>query len=97
MANNNNNDEDTYRSIQHVQLKREQDGSVEGVSIQIEQSHNNDGITERRRTCMQACGVRRRTTVLPPRPPPSPSNPDRSSDGQSWLYYRTHSTPTFTQ
>lgn len=94
---NPNDNEDTYQSIQHVQLKREQDGSLQGVSIQIEQSHNNDGTTERRRTCMQACGVRRRTTLLPPRPPPSPSSTDRSSDGQSWMHYRTNSTPSFTQ
>jgi hypothetical protein len=85
--------------VQHVQLKREQDGSLEGVAIQIEQSHNNDGIVERRRTCMQACGVRRRTVVLPPRPPSSPassSSADRSSNDQPWVYYRTNSTPSFT-
>ncbi len=95
--NNNNDNNDTYRSVQHVQLKREQDGSLEGVAIQIEQSHNTDGMIERRRTCVQACGVRRRTTVLPPQPSSSSSNTDRSSNDQPWLYSRTNSTPSFTQ
>lgn len=55
---------------------------------------------ERRRTCMQACGVRRRATMLPPKSTPSSSsssNTERSSNGQPWTYFRTHSTPTFTQ
>ncbi len=93
--NNNNDNEDTYRSVQHVQMKCEQDGSLEGVAIQIEQSHKTDGMIERRRTCMQACGVRRRSTLLPPRCPSS--NTERSSNDRPWLYYRTHSTPSFTQ
>ena len=41
-----------------------EDGTLEGVAIQIEQSHSNDGMIDRRRTCVQACGVRRRTTVF---------------------------------
>ncbi|CAF0760369.1 unnamed protein product [Rotaria sp. Silwood1] len=96
--NSNNDNEDTYRSVQHVQLKREQDGSLEGIAIQIEQSYNTDGMIDRRRTCMQACGVRRRTTILPPRSPSSStSNTDRFSYDQPWLYYRANSTPSFTQ
>ena len=95
---NNNDNEDSYRSIQHVQLKQEEDGSLEGVAIQIEQSHKTDGMIERRRTCVQACGVRRRTTNLPPRPPSSSSTTtDQSFNDHPWLYYRTHSTPSFTQ
>lgn len=93
--NNDDDDDDTYRSIQHVQLKREQDGSVEGIAIQIEQSHNTDGFVERRRTCMQACGVRRRTTILPPESSSS-SNTNRFAYDQPWLHYRTNSTPSFT-
>ena len=105
--NNNNDNEESYRSVQHVQLKRDEDGSLEGVAIQIEQSHKNDGMIERRRTCMQACGVRRRTTMLPPRSPSSASsssktpppttNTDRSSNDQSWLTYRPHSMTSSTQ
>ncbi|CAF2534207.1 unnamed protein product [Rotaria sp. Silwood2] len=98
--NSNNDDDDTYRSVQHVQLKREQDGSLEGIAIQIEQSHNTDGMIDRRRTCMQACGIRRRTTILPPRSPSSSStasNTDQFSYDQPWLYCRTNSTPSFTQ
>lgn len=53
---NTNENEDTYRSLQHVQLKQQEDGSIEGVAIQIEQSHKNDGITERRHTCVQEIG-----------------------------------------
>lgn len=67
------------------------------MAIQIEQSHNTDGMIERRRTCVEACGVRRRTTVLPPQPSSSSSNTDRSSNDQPWLYSRTNSTPSFTQ
>lgn len=95
---NSDENEDTYHSLQHVQLKQQQDGSIEGVAIKIEQSHKSDGLTERRHTSVQACGVRRRTTQLPPRPPPSSSsyNTDRSSNDQSWLSYRTISTPSFT-
>ncbi len=80
-------------------MKREEDGSIEGVAIQIEQSHKTDGMMERRRTCMEACGVRRRTTMLPPRTPPSSpsSNTERSSNDQPWIYYRTLSTPSVTQ
>ncbi|CAM4780016.1 unnamed protein product [Rotaria magnacalcarata] len=90
--NNNNNksndNEDTYRSVQHVQLKCEQDGSLEGTAIQIEQSHNTEGMMERRRTCMQACGVRRRTTIISPRSPTSStSSTDGFSYDQPWLYY----------
>ncbi|CAF4213029.1 unnamed protein product, partial [Rotaria magnacalcarata] len=100
--NNNNNksndNEDTYRSVQHVQLKCEQDGSLEGTAIQIEQSHNTEGMMERRRTCMQACGVRRRTTIISPRSPTSStSSTDGFSYDQPWLYYRANSTPSFTQ
>ncbi len=96
---NNNDNEDKYRSVQHVQLKQEQDGTLEGVAIQIEQSHKTDGMIERRRTCMQACGVRRRATMLPPKSPSSSSssNTEQSSNDQPWLYYRTNSTPSFTQ
>ncbi|CAF0922056.1 unnamed protein product [Rotaria sordida] len=97
--NSNNDNEDTYRSVQHVQLKREQDGSLEGIAIQIEQSYNTDGKVDRRRTSMQACGVRRRTTILSSKSPSSStsaSNTDRFSYDQPWLYYRTNSTPSFT-
>lgn len=76
-------------------MKREIDGSVEGVAIQIEQSHKTEGMIERRRTCMQACGVRRRTTIISPRP--SATNTDGFSFDKPWLYYRTYSTPSFTQ
>ncbi len=80
-------------------MKCEQDGSLQGVAIQIEQSHKTDGMIERRRTCMQACGVRRRTTILPPRSPSSSSssNTERLSNDQPWLFSRTHSTPSFNQ
>lgn len=77
-------------------MKREEDGTIEGVAIQIEQSNKTDGMIQRRRTCMEACGVRRRTTMLPPKSPSS-SNSQGSSNGQSWNYFRTHSTPSFTQ
>jgi hypothetical protein len=49
---------------------------------------------------VQACGVRRRTTVLPSRSPSSTSsssNTERLFNDQPWLYYRTTSTPSFTQ
>ncbi len=65
------------------------------MAIQIEQSHKTDGMIERRRTCMQACGVRRHVTMLPPKSPSS--NTEQSSNDQPWLYYRTNSTPSFTQ
>ncbi|CAF3412379.1 unnamed protein product [Rotaria socialis] len=96
--NKSNDNEDTYRSVQHVQLKREQDGSLEGIAIQVEQRHNTEGMMERRHTCMQACGVRRRTTIISPRSPTSStSNTDGFSYDQPWLYYRANSTPSFTQ
>ena len=75
--------EDTYQSVQHVHLKREEEGS----SIQIEQSQKNDGIIEERRTCIEACGVRRKTAVLPA----------RSSNVYPWIYHRANSTPSFIQ
>jgi hypothetical protein len=78
-----NDDEDKSQSIEHIQLKRDQDCSLEGVAIQIEQ----------RRTSMQACGVRRRTTDLPLQR----SNTDRLSNDYPWLYHRTNSTPSFIQ
>ena len=86
-----NDNEDAFRSISYVQLKREQDGSLEGIAIQIEQSHQTNGKIQRRRTCMESCGVRRRATILPPRCPSSTR--DRSSNDQSGLCYRTNSTP----
>ena len=92
---NDNDNEDTYRSVQHVELKHQQDGSLEGVAIQIEQSHNTDGRIERRRTCMQACGVRRRTMILYPETSSSLSTDMFPSDS-SCPYYRPNSTPTFT-
>ncbi|CAF1679206.1 unnamed protein product [Adineta ricciae] len=86
-----NDNEDAFRSISYVQLKREQDGSLEGIAIQIEQSHQTNGKIQRRRTCMESCGVRRRATILPPRCPSSTR--DRSSNDQAGLCYRTNSTP----
>jgi hypothetical protein len=78
--------EDTYENIQ---LKCDQ----EGLSIEIEQSQKNDGIINQRRTYMQACGVRRRTTDLPFRP----SNTERLLNDYPWLYHRANSTPSFIQ
>ena len=90
-----NDNEDTYQSVQHVQLKREQDGSLEGVAIQIEQSQKTEGTMKQSRTCVEACGVRRRTTAIPPRSPSS--NTTRLSNDRPWLYYRTTSSPSFIQ
>ncbi|UJR35504.1 hypothetical protein I4U23_028258 [Adineta vaga] len=87
----NNDNEDAFRSISYVQLKREQDGSLEGIAIQIEQSQQTNGKVQRRRTCMESCGVRRRATILPPRCPSSTR--ERSSNDQCGLSYRNNSTP----
>lgn len=87
----NTDGEDAFRSISYVQLKREQDGSLEGIAIQIEQSQQTHGKIQRRRTCMESCGVRRRATILPPRCPSS--HRERSSNDQPGLCYRTNSTP----
>jgi hypothetical protein len=90
-----NDNEDSYRSVQHVQLKREEDGSLEGVAIQIEQSHTTEGPIQQSRTCVEACAVRRRTTGIPPQS--SSSNSTESSNDQPWLYYRATSSPSFIQ
>ncbi|CAF1121318.1 unnamed protein product [Adineta steineri] len=87
----NNDPEDAFRSISYVQLKREQDGSLEGIAIQIEQSQQTNGKVQRRRTCMESCGVRRRTTILPPRCPSS--NRDRSLNDPPGISYRPNSSP----
>ncbi|UJR10434.1 hypothetical protein I4U23_014638 [Adineta vaga] len=78
--------DETYHSVQHVQLKREEDGSSKGLSIQFEKSHHNDGIIDQRRTCMEAIGMRRNLT-----------NQGRSSNDYPWVYYQTDLSPSYIQ
>lgn len=89
---NHDPDEDMYRSVQQVQVKREEDGSIEGIAIQIEQSKKTEGFVKQSRTCVEACGIRRRTTIIPPQT--SAFTQTRSFNDQPWLYYRTTSSPS---
>jgi hypothetical protein len=91
-----NDNKDTYKSTEHVQLKKEQTGSLEDLSIQIEQSKKNDGIIQRHRTSMQSCEIRRRISGLPVRSSSS-LNKDRLSKNYPWFFHRTNSTPSFIQ
>ncbi|CAF0819757.1 unnamed protein product [Didymodactylos carnosus] len=94
---NNNDNDDTYHCIQHVQLKHDNSGIVEGVALQAEQSTSttNDGNIERKRTMLQASGFRRRTTMFPSTSSNFSPYTTSSSQPPSWLYYRTTSTPSF--
>lgn len=87
--------EDSYRSVKHVQMKRDENGTIEGVAIQLEQSQKTFGSIKQSRTCVEACAVRRRTTIIPPQSPTTHSS--RLYDDRPWLYHRTSSSPSFIQ
>ncbi|CAF1143784.1 unnamed protein product [Didymodactylos carnosus] len=94
---NNSDNDDTYHCIQHVQLKHDDWGGVEGVAVQAERSTSttNDGNIERKRTTFEACGVRRRTTMFPSASSNSTTHESSTLQQPSWLHYRTTSTPSF--
>ena len=78
--------DDTYYSIEQVQLKREQDGSSKGSLIQLEKSHRNDRIIDQEKTSMEAIGVRRKAL-----------SKGRSSDDYPWFYYKRDLSPSYIQ